>query len=205
MRLIDHRRGVVIAAVVGLMAIPAAAVATHVFTDVADTNIHAPGIEYLAGTGVTAGCTTTRFCPGDDLTRGQMATFLYRASGHAPGIDPSVNAAEVGGAGIGDLVTGAVSITRGASDAPVVSRSLNNVNGTAATITGSGGLYHVDPGFDASGSFVSCTVNTNFVDTRDAVCTINTLNDGTIRVRTTDSSTGSTTAAEFHLLIVGMG
>lgn len=204
MRTNTRRRGLVVVAAVAVMAIPTVALANH-FTDVDPGSVHAPGIDYLEDTGITAGCTPTTFCPTDDLTRAQMGTFLHRASGNAPGIDPSVNAAEVGGAGIGELVTGAVSITRDGSDAPVVSRSMNNVNGTAATVTGGGGLYHVDPGFDASGSFVSCTVNTNFVDTRDAVCTINTLNDGTIRVRTFDNSAGTTAAAEFHLLIVGMG
>ena len=36
-------------------------------------------ILWLAQEGITTGCTSTRFCPGDPVTRGQMATFLTRA------------------------------------------------------------------------------------------------------------------------------
>ena len=36
-------------------------------------------IIWLADEGITTGCTATRFCPRDPITRGQMASFLYRA------------------------------------------------------------------------------------------------------------------------------
>jgi len=36
-------------------------------------------IIWLADQGITTGCNATRFCPGDPITRGQMASFLYRA------------------------------------------------------------------------------------------------------------------------------
>lgn len=36
-------------------------------------------IEWLAGSGITHGCSANRFCPTDPVTRGQMASFLYRA------------------------------------------------------------------------------------------------------------------------------
>ena len=44
-------------------------------------NTHAASIDALAAAGVTAGCATSpaRYCPADSVTRGQMATFLYRA------------------------------------------------------------------------------------------------------------------------------
>jgi hypothetical protein len=48
-------------------------------------------IEALAAAGVTRGCNppdNDRFCPGDPVTRGQMATFLGRALGLSP-ITPS--------------------------------------------------------------------------------------------------------------------
>jgi hypothetical protein len=41
-------------------------------------------VDWLAGTGVTRGCNppaNDRFCPGDYVTRGQMAAFLVRALG----------------------------------------------------------------------------------------------------------------------------
>ena len=76
-----------------LLTIPGAAVATHVFTDVGDSNVHAPAIEWAASSGVTAGCGDgTSYCPGDPVTRAQMATFLHRMSGQAAGVAPSVDA-----------------------------------------------------------------------------------------------------------------
>jgi hypothetical protein len=63
------------------------------FSDVPPGDVHEAGIQYVDQNGITAGCGDgTRFCPRDSLTRGQMATFLHRQSGKAPGIAPSVNA-----------------------------------------------------------------------------------------------------------------
>jgi predicted deacylase len=36
-------------------------------------------IERFAAAGITRGCSSTRFCPDDPVTRGQMAAFLARA------------------------------------------------------------------------------------------------------------------------------
>ncbi len=49
------------------------------FTDVPSTHSHFRYIQKLRETGITAGCTTTTFCPADTVTRGQMAAFLVRA------------------------------------------------------------------------------------------------------------------------------
>ncbi len=38
-----------------------------------------PQIEWLYASGITAGCSATRFCPNDPVTRAQMALFLDRA------------------------------------------------------------------------------------------------------------------------------
>jgi zinc D-Ala-D-Ala carboxypeptidase len=51
--------------------------AAATFTDVADSPF-AADIEWLAAAGITAGCTAERFCPGDPVTREQMASFLVR-------------------------------------------------------------------------------------------------------------------------------
>ena len=51
------------------------------FTD-DDGNIHEGSIEAIAAEGITRGCnppTNDRFCPGDPVTRSQMAAFLNRA------------------------------------------------------------------------------------------------------------------------------
>jgi hypothetical protein len=94
-----HRRAaaaIAIAAVAVL--VPAVAVAATGFPDVPIGSTHGPGVAYVADAGITAGCGDgTRFCPGDAVTRGQMGTFLFRSSGNAPGIAPSVNAARLDG------------------------------------------------------------------------------------------------------------
>ncbi|MEX2503773.1 MAG: S-layer homology domain-containing protein, partial [Egicoccus sp.] len=51
------------------------------FRDVSSASSHATNIQRIAQSGVAAGCTTDRFCPGDQVTREQMATFLGRAKG----------------------------------------------------------------------------------------------------------------------------
>lgn len=44
-----------------------------------DASVFEADIERLAAAGVTTGCTETRFCPDDLVTRAQMASFLARA------------------------------------------------------------------------------------------------------------------------------
>lgn len=92
-------RSIVISVVALLLIVPGVALGTHVFDDVGDSDTHAGSIEWLAGTGVTAGCTTTDYCPDDPVTRAQMATFMYRLSGNAAGIDSPVDASSLGGYG----------------------------------------------------------------------------------------------------------
>ena len=57
------------------------------FSDVdADDDWWAPYAERLAELGITQGCATGRFCPDDNVTRKQMATFLVRAFDMAPSV-----------------------------------------------------------------------------------------------------------------------
>jgi hypothetical protein len=55
--------------------------ASGTFADVPASHPLAPWVEQLALEGVSAGCGTApaRYCPGDPVTRGQMAVFLVRA------------------------------------------------------------------------------------------------------------------------------
>ncbi len=55
------------------------------FTD-DNGNVHEGFIEAVAAAGITAGCNSdgTQYCPGNDVTRAQMATFLTRALGLTP-------------------------------------------------------------------------------------------------------------------------
>ena len=44
-----------------------------------ENNTHEPRIDTIAGWGITKGCDRNYYCPGDSITRQQMATFLHRA------------------------------------------------------------------------------------------------------------------------------
>jgi glucose/arabinose dehydrogenase len=50
------------------------------FTDIVNSQF-INHITWLAGEGITAGCSATRYCPDGLVSRGQMATFLVRALG----------------------------------------------------------------------------------------------------------------------------
>lgn len=55
--------------------------ATDYFVDDSSSQFEA-AINKIASSGITLGCnppTNDRFCPGDHVTRGQMAAFLKRA------------------------------------------------------------------------------------------------------------------------------
>lgn len=74
---------VVAVAMTGLW-VGAPALAGHDFEDVPDTNIFHNDISWLADAGITRGCNppdNTEFCPGDNVTRGQMAAFFVRGLG----------------------------------------------------------------------------------------------------------------------------
>ena len=55
--------------------------ASGVFGDVATNHWAAPWIEQLAAEGTTAGCGGGNYCPGNEVTRDQMAVFLVRTFG----------------------------------------------------------------------------------------------------------------------------
>jgi hypothetical protein len=99
-----ERRWVRGLAVLGILAVlaPTAAWASDRFTDVPDSNIFHDDITALAEAGVTKGCNppdNTEFCPGDNVTREQMAAFLNRLGALGEGTTPVVNAAALGGFG----------------------------------------------------------------------------------------------------------
>ncbi len=51
---------------------------TGVFSDVSVASPHAPAIEQIYRDGITQGCGTGLFCPGDDFLRRNLAVFLVR-------------------------------------------------------------------------------------------------------------------------------
>ena len=73
-------RGVMLG--LALASVPMLVLATHTFSDVDDGAFYHDAVSNVAGAGVTAGCGSgTTFCPEDEVTRGQMATFLGRGLG----------------------------------------------------------------------------------------------------------------------------
>jgi len=63
------------------------------FADVLVSHPFAGEILGLSELGITTGCTADLFCPGDEVTRGEMAAFLVRARGleSETGADPFVD------------------------------------------------------------------------------------------------------------------
>ena len=55
--------------------------ATGIFNDVPPGRFAADWIEQLAAEGITAGCGNGNYCPGNPVTRDQMAVFLVRTFG----------------------------------------------------------------------------------------------------------------------------
>lgn len=58
--------------------------ATPYFTDVPSTHPHFRWVQKMREFGITQGCTATEFCPDQQVTRGQLATFLIRARAGQP-------------------------------------------------------------------------------------------------------------------------
>lgn len=90
-----------------VLAVGVGALALAEFGDVPDGHTHEDGIEFAVDAGVTVGCGDgSDFCPDDPVTRAQMATFMHRLSGNAPGSDPSVDAATLDGLTVDEVRSG---------------------------------------------------------------------------------------------------
>lgn len=93
------------AGVVAGLLIPAAAFAAAGFDDVDPGSVFVADIQWLADSGVTAGCNppaNTNFCPEDDVTREQMAAFMRRLANNRV-----VDAGELNGRTASDISTSA--------------------------------------------------------------------------------------------------
>jgi hypothetical protein len=151
---------VLAAAVVVL--VPGTAVAGYASFEDGPFGVHEDGIEWLASTGVTAGCTPSEYCPDDGVSRAQMATFLHRLSGRAPGTDPSVDARTVEGRSAADLevvngfaeVTEQARVTDAVVDLEVACPPGTRVLGGGGMIDGLFAQYMGGPTADGRGWFV---------------------------------------------------
>jgi hypothetical protein len=70
---------VVVAATIALVALSATIVlANHDFPDVATGAYYHSSVSWLVDRGVTSGCGGGKYCPNNNVTRGQMAVFLEK-------------------------------------------------------------------------------------------------------------------------------
>jgi hypothetical protein len=117
----------------------------------------------------------------------------------------AANADKVDNLDAAQLVSGGVHTSRpiAITDPPVIDDSFNYVNTTTPTISGSTGTYDINMGFDVTDRFVLCSVDTNYVDTRDALCTVSTPGGNIVRVRIFDVSAATEVTAEFWVQVYG--
>jgi hypothetical protein len=113
------------------------------FDDVNEADTHADGIKWLVDNGITTGCDADSYCPGDSVTRAQMATFMHRLSGNSS-VLPSVNAETLQGAHLDQLVMKPDLVTQ--------SVALANDTFETLSLTCTGNEYAVSGGFQVKES-----------------------------------------------------
>lgn len=93
-----RRRLALVAGLVALIVIPASLVgATNRFSDVPTSAFYHNSVNAIADAGITAGCSSTRYCPNSTVTRGQMAVFLNKLGALGSGTVPVADALSVNG------------------------------------------------------------------------------------------------------------
>lgn len=93
-----RRRLALVAGLIALMVIPASLVgASHRFSDVPTSAFYHSSVGAIANAGITAGCTSTKYCPNSTVTRGQMAVFLNKLGALGSGTVPVADALSVNG------------------------------------------------------------------------------------------------------------
>jgi len=97
LRVVRHGGYLAAAALAAAIAFPLGAIASHQFTDVPTSNAFHADIDAIRDAGVTAGCSPTKYCPKDFVTREEMAAFLNRLGALGSGKAPVVNADKVDG------------------------------------------------------------------------------------------------------------
>jgi hypothetical protein len=117
--------------ILGVVLAPVAVAASHQFKDVADSNIFHDDIAWLADQDITKGCNPPEndmFCPGDNVTREQMAAFIRRlATGRV------VDAGTLEGKTSDDVTTNAYAIS--SNGGPVPANGLQDTE-TIVQLTG---------------------------------------------------------------------
>jgi hypothetical protein len=93
-----NRKLVVGVALIAALVIPATMVfANHTFSDVPTSAFYHDAVAAVKNAKITAGCTTTKYCPNSAVTRGQMAVFLDKLGALSGDSAPVVDAISVNG------------------------------------------------------------------------------------------------------------
>jgi hypothetical protein len=105
------------------------------------------------------------------------------------------------------LLAGFHTVRSSETAVPTIDKWFNAVNGVGPTLTGGDGEFDVNVGFRTGRAFALCSVDTNYVDTRDALCTVSTPFRKVVRVRIWDTGTQDGAPheqnAEFWVLVYG--
>jgi hypothetical protein len=179
-----RRLTTIAAAIAVVLAVPVAVIAAHSFDDVPDSNQFHDAIAWMQENGITIGCNppaNTQYCPEDNVSRQQMAAFMFRL------------AQTEGSAGIGvtdpaDTVTvsGTTYVELLTLDATPTSEATVTLNGhvTLEKATDPAGSYQVIVARD------SCT---GTVVGAAGWSTESTTESATVAVTASDVATGATT------------
>lgn len=139
-----------------------------------------------------------------------MVTAMVTAAAPAVAgrvVDYARNAGKVDGLDASQLVAAGVHTVRPTQiSEPVIDDSFNYVNTAAPTLSGTSGTYDIDFGFDMTGRFALCSLDSTKSDQTDAVCSVSVETGTSVRVRIWDTGTRPgepVRAAEFTVLVFG--
>lgn len=117
-----------------------------------------------------------------------------------------------GGSSLGPLVEGRVlagvhTFRQDRQAQPTIDKWFNAVNGVMPTISGDHGRWEIDFGFSIVDDYAQCTIDSNWVDTRDAICSVYLQDSQIFAVRAWDTGTMDGRPrgrnAEFWILVYG--
>lgn len=136
--------------------IPGAALASHAFGDVPDSNVFHDDISWVKDAGITLGCGDgTNYCPEDSVTRGQMAAFLRRTAENQV-----VDAKEVNG-GTAYMWASSAASAIGVAQTANATYAYNSEGGAITyTRTGTGQYTVFVPGWGTAGNVQVTTYST---------------------------------------------
>jgi hypothetical protein len=183
-----RRLTTIAAAVAVVIALPVAVIAAHSFDDVPDSNQFHNAIGWMQENGITVGCNppaNTQYCPEDNVSRQQMAAFMFRL------------AQTQGSAGIGVTDPADTVTVSGTTYVELLTLEATPTSEAAVTLNG-----HVtlDKPTDTEGSYQVIVARDSCTGTvvgaggwSGGINSEATTESSTVAVTATDTATGTTT------------